>query len=113
MRFYSFFALMVIFFIAYMAGFMFNNRNDKFYNYFHFTAGFLLTLFIYSFTNNYLASLLLTFVVGVIWEIYEWASWKYLLKKKKYKPTKKDTKTDLILDTLGGTLAIIVLYFSN
>jgi len=88
---------------------MLNIRNEKFFNYFHFSGGLVLTLFFFSFVGNYSLSLLLTFVTGIVWEVYEWASWKYFLKKKKYKPMKKDTKNDLILDMVGGVVAIVIL----
>ncbi len=109
MRFYSFLGLVIIFTVANISGFMLNIRNDKFFNYFHFLGGLVVTLFFFSFTSNYTQALFLTLLTGILWEVYEWVSWKYFLKKKKYKPMKKDTRNDLILDMVGGMVAILIL----
>jgi len=113
MRFYSLLGLIILFVVANISGFILNIRNDKFFNYFHFLGGLVVTIFFFSFTNNYLTALALTFITGILWEVYEWVSWKYFLKKKKYKPMKKDTKNDLVLDMVGGVVALIILTLVN
>lgn len=55
-------------------------------------------------------AVILTFVTGVLWEIYEYFRFTYLPKKITVKLTKKDTKNDLIFDLLGALLAIGFLF---
>ncbi len=85
--------------------------DQKFYSFFHLLGGAFVFLFFDSLLSSYPLSLFLTLVVGVAWEIYEWALWKYFLKKKKYKPEAKDTRNDLIVDMTGATISLLVLEF--
>lgn len=113
MQLFSFWGLIALYVLANVSGFVLGIRDDRYYNYFHFAGGLLATLFFFSFVGNYILALMLTVTLGVLWEIYEWLLWKYLLKKKKYKPMRQDTINDLILDTVGGIVTIVILMFLN
>jgi len=63
-------------------------------------------LFLNNFINNSILGVLFVFIVGVLWEIYEWLRYRYFFKEKIYKPEKIDTINDLILDTLGAIVGI-------
>ncbi len=113
MQLFSFWGLVALYILANISGFVIGIRDERYYRYFHFTGGLLATLFFFGFVGNYILALFLTGVLGVLWEIYEWLLWRYLLKKKKYKPMRKDTINDLILDMVGGIVAIVLLIFTN
>ena len=104
----SFAGLIILFLLGEVCGYVLKIRANSFYAFFHFTGGALVFLFLHSFLANYYVCLLLTELVGVLWEIYEWALWKYFLKKKLFKPERNDTRNDLILDFIGGTVMLIL-----
>ena len=90
---------------------VFKIHNDKFYAPFHFLGG-LLTMFLFlSLFGRILVALSLTILVGILWEIGEWLSWKLIIKKQEYKPGGRDSINDLILDFLGGIAAIVFWLF--
>lgn len=109
LRLFSFFGLISIFALAQIATFVFKITRNRFYNLFHFAAGILLAIFFFSFFGSYTFALLATLVTGVLWEIYEYLLWKFVLKKKKFKPERKDTVQDIVLDFLGGLTAVVIL----
>lgn len=100
--------LIFLFLFSYFCGFILKITSDKFYQPFHFAGGFLVFVFIDSFINNRGLSLILSVGIGIVWEIYEWLLWRYVLKKKLYKPKGADTKDDLIKGFLGGITALIL-----
>lgn len=106
---FSFTGLVVLYFLSLFTSYKLKISNDNFYAPFHFLAGGLVGLFFYSLSSNLKLSLLLTLVVGIIWEIYEQIIWKVFVKKKQLRPKRQDTVNDLILDVLGSLLAISIV----
>lgn len=106
---YSFTGLVSLVIISHVTSFVFHILDDQFYSFFHLAAGILAVFFFYSFTNNYITSIVLTELLGIAWEIYEWFEWKLMLKKKKFKPQADDTRNDLILDFLGSLVGVVIL----
>ena len=113
--------LIALFVLAQFAGFVLKIRSDGFYKPFHFAGGFLTAVLMFAVINKISAGqilfgdlaayvLSLTVIVGILWEIYEWLLWRYFLKVKKLKPQRADTINDLMLDFLGGALAILILF---
>lgn len=100
--------LIILFVFAEASSFVFRIHSDKFYRVFHFAGGVLTYLLFSNLTQNKLLSLVLVFVIGVLWEIHEWILWKFFLKKKMYKPGGRDTKDDLLMDILGALLLYVV-----
>jgi len=111
MKLASFLGLILLYASAQIATFVFKKTDNEFYNYFHFTGGVLVGLFMYSFTNNYLTAFLLTIVIGLLWEVHEWILWKFFYHQKKFKQEKDDTINDLVLDGVGALVALVVLSF--
>jgi|SRR3989344_3538792 len=107
---YILFALFVLLATAEVSAFIFKIYNNRFYRIFHFIGGALVYLLFFNLTQNRLLSLVLVLVVGILWEIHEWVLWKFFLKKRVYKPEKKDTLDDLLMDFLGGLLFYIVSF---
>ena len=101
----------ILYVLAQISTFVFDITDNEYYNYFHFTGGVLTGLLMYSFTNNYVSALLLTIVVGGLWEVHEWMLWKFFYHKKKFKQEKDDTINDLVLDSVGALTALVVLSF--
>jgi hypothetical protein len=99
--------LITLFILSEICGQVFKIRNNSFYRIFHFTGGCLTFLFLFSMIPNTILCLILTEIVGVFWEIYEWIRWKYFGRKKIDRPQKKDTLEDLVLDFTGGVFALI------
>lgn len=108
---YSFMGLMTLVSISHITSFIFHIMDDQFYNFFHLSAGILAVFFFYSISNNYIISIILTELLGIAWEIYEWCLWKLVLKKKKYQPQVEDTRNDLFLDFGGALMGILILSF--
>lgn len=106
---WSLLGLVSLVILSYITTFAFHIRSDEFYNYFHLAAGILAMFFFYSLTTNFLLSILLTELIGIIWEVYEWLEWKIILKKKKYQPQPDDTKNDLVLDFVGSLVGVVAL----
>lgn len=102
-------ALLALFLLSYISSLLLNLHNNDFFSHFHFVAGFLTTVFFFLLFKNYVLALALTVCTGVIWEFYEVVSWRYLIKKKAFKPARKDTVEDIILDFVGGLLALVIL----
>ena len=102
-------ALLALFVLAYTGGLLLNLHNNDFFSHFHFVAGFLTTILFFLLFKNYILALSLTVGIGIVWEFYEVVSWKYLIKKKSFKPERKDTIEDIILDFIGGLLALVIL----
>lgn len=98
--------LFVLFVVSEICGHILKIKSQKFYMPFHFTGGVLTFLFLNSFIKNLVLSVLFVFIVGVLWEIYEWLRWKYFLKEKMYKPEKGDTLNDLVLDIVGAIVGL-------
>jgi len=107
------FGLILLFALAQITTFVFKISRNRFYSPFHFAGGFLAALFSFSFVGNYLLALLLTIAIGVLWETYEYLFWKFVLKKKKFKPEREDTIQDIVLDFLGGITAVVILLLNN
>lgn len=105
---YSLAGLLALFFLSHFTGFIMGIRDDRFYSPFHFVGGMLSGFFFYGLTHSFALSIVLTMAIGVAWEIYEVLLWKYLLKQRKFKPKKDDTKNDLVLDFFGS-LATVAL----
>lgn len=99
-----------IFILAEISDLKFKIHSDKFYNFFHFSGGFVSCLFFFSITANIFLSLLFVLTTGILWEVYEWVDWKFFRRNKLYKPKKEDTLEDLILDVLGALSMLIVLF---
>jgi predicted membrane protein len=107
----AFGGLACLFILAEISGSVFKIYSNRFYSYFHFVGGALTFLFWQSLMNNLISCLLLTGLVGVLWEIYEYFDWKLFRKRKIYKPQDNDTINDLIMDMLGGLAVVIILAF--
>ncbi len=91
-----------------------NGENLLFGKVCHFSGGFLVAVFWTGLINNSLLIILLTFSVGILWEIWEYLYGNYKFKKTgsdKDIPKIPDTVEDLIFDTLGA--AVWVLIFIN
>ncbi len=110
---YSLIGLIGLVILSYITSFAFHILNDRFYSVFHLTAGILAAFFFYSFTQNHILSIILTMVVGIVWEVFEWYQWKWILKKKKYQPKPDDTKNDLIVDFAGSLIGVVILASIN
>jgi len=95
--------------LVHITSFVFNILDDRFYSIFHLGGAILGVFFFYSFTGSYVFSIILTQLLGILWEIFEWSEWKFILKKKKYKPDPIDTRNDLVLDFIGSLLGIGLL----
>lgn len=104
----SFAGLVLLVLTSYITSLIFDIHNNTFYGFFHFAGGILLYLFLYALFKDRIIALILVMVMGVIWEIHEWLMWKFVLKKKIFKPQKEDTRNDLIVDFLS-TLAGVIL----
>jgi len=105
---YSAFALLFVFILSYTCDWVFKIRSDKFYRLFHFAGGFLIYILADSLSIGKIAGLIFVVLVGIAWEIYEWAFWKYISKTNIDRPKKKDTTNDLIMDFVGGLSALIL-----
>ena len=90
---------------------VFKIRNDKFYAPFHFLGGLLTTFLLLGLFGRILVAILVTVLVGILWEIGEWLLWKLIIKKQEYRPGGRDTVNDLLLDFLGGIAAIMFWFF--
>lgn len=88
---------------------------------FHFAGGFLTGAFLFAVISKISVSqvafgdiaaytLTLTVIIGILWEVYEWLLWRYFLKVKKLKPQRADAINDLVLDLLGGALAVLIIF---
>lgn len=106
---YPFWALILLVITAEICGKVLKIRSDVFYSPFHFLAGALTSIILFNLIGNKVLSVALTAVVGILWEVYERLEWKYFIKKKSWKPTKKDIISDLILDFLGAILALTLI----
>lgn len=101
--------LLAVYLLSHFAGYILNINDDRFYSPFHFTGGVLTAFFFYGLTNSYALSVAGTMAIGIAWEIYEVLLWKYVYKKRKYKPKKDDTRNDLILDLVGSLTTIFLI----
>ena len=104
----SLLGLLGLYVISLITSFIFDIQDNRFYMPFHFLGGFLLTLLFFGITKNPGLAVMLTLLTGISWEIYEYLLWKYFLKKKKFKPQRRDTINDFFLDFLGALLAIFL-----
>lgn len=95
--------------LSHITTFLFHIRNDEFYRYFHLTAGILAVFLFYSFIGSYVLSIVLTILLGIAWEVYEWYEWKLVVKKKKFQPQQDDTKNDLVVDFVGALFGVAAL----
>ena len=105
---WSFIILLFLYIAANVCWHLFKIINNNFYKPFHFAGGFFIYVFLESILRNKLLSLFLVIIVGIAWEIYEWLLWKYVFKRKKDKPQKKDTTNDLFMDLAGGVTASLI-----
>jgi hypothetical protein len=103
-----FLVMVLVCVIAEVSDFVFKIHSNKYYSVFHFVGGGLTYLLILSITKNSCISLFGVLVVGVLWEIHEWLLWKFILKKKLYKPGEKDTLNDLVMDILGAFIFYVL-----
>lgn len=106
---YSLIGLVSLLILSYICGLVFKIHSNKFYRYFHLLGGALSFIFVNSIIQNLFLSLISVFIIGIAWEIFEWFQWKYLLKKDVFKPRKRDTVNDLVLNLLGA-LFILLTY---
>lgn len=106
-----FIVLVLLYLVSEFCFYVLKITDQKFYSFFHLMGGSFIFLLINSFTKNYLISIATTLAIGILWEVHEWALWKYFLKKKKYKPETRDTRNDLVVDMTGATIALLVLEF--
>ena len=106
-----FLIVLLIYIVAEVSSFVFKIYTNSYYSVFHFVGGGLTYLLLLSITKNTILSLVGVLVVGILWEIHELILWKYFLKKRIYKPEKKDTRNDIILDLLGGVVVYILILF--
>lgn len=80
----------------------------------HFFVGFFVAVFWSSFTRYFPLVVVLTFLVGVFWEIAEYFYGVYKLKKfgtRGYMIETKDTIEDLICDISGAYVAVLALSY--
>jgi len=103
--------LISLFLVAQITTYIFGILSDRFYAPFHFLAGVMLGLLFYSITLNGLATILISLSIGTLWEVYEYLMWKFVLKKKIYKPKKSDTIADFCLDFLGVVVGIFCVIY--
>ena len=103
--------LVILFLAAELACFVFNIHSNIFYRVFHFAGGALIYLLFLNLTEDRLLSLGLVILIGVLWEIHEWILWKFVLKKRLYKPGGRDTKDDMLMDILGASLFYVIEIF--
>lgn len=108
---FSLFGLVVLFVFAQICGYGFKIRSDKFFMPFHFLGGLFTALLCFTLWQNLYLSVFFTILVGIAWEVYEWLSWRFVLKKDIYKPKRRDTMYDLLLDTAGALTVVGVLFF--
>ena len=108
---WSFIGLISIVIFVHITSFVFGILNDRFYSIFHIIGPILGVFFFHSFTENYFFAVILTVFLGISWEIFEYCEWKFILKKKKYKPDPVDTRNDLALDFLGSLIGVVILEF--
>jgi VanZ family protein len=87
-------------------GYVLHIAKDGFYAPFHFLGGALTGIFVFSLTNEPFLSVMITLMIGVLWEAYEQVFWRLFIKKKKYRPGYQDTINDLILDVVGAVVAV-------
>lgn len=106
---WSLLGLMGLVILSHITTYVFHIRTDEFYSYFHLTAGILSTFLFYSFSGDYGLSIVLTLLLGIAWEIYEWYLWKLVLKKKKFQPQPDDTRNDLVVDFVGSLFGVAAL----
>jgi hypothetical protein len=104
-----FLMMLLVYVVAEVSSFVFKIYINSYYSVFHFVGGGLTYLLLLSITKNSILSLVGVLVVGILWEIHEWILWKYFLKKRIYKPEKKDTMFDIIFDVLGGIVVYILI----
>jgi len=101
-------ALFFLYILSYACSYVFKIYSNKFYRIFHFAGGYLIYVFINSLVKNWLLSLFGVIVIGILWEIYERVFWKYISRRKRDRPQKKDTTDDLFMDFLGGISAFVL-----
>ncbi len=78
----------------------------------HFSGGLLVAMFWSGITAYWPLVVSLTFLVGVLWEIYEYVIGRYKFKKygdKDALTETKDTLEDLICDTAGAFVWVLIL----
>ncbi len=82
----------------------------------HFCAGFFVAMFWSGLLKDigYPSIILLTFLVGVLWEIAEYIAGIFAKRfgRKEMMPERGDTIEDLICDILGACVAAVVLLTS-
>ncbi len=89
-----------------------NGENLLFGKVCHFSGGFLVAVFWTGLINNSLLIILLTFSAGILWEIWEYLYGNYKFKKTgsdKDIPKIPDTVEDLIFNTLGAAMWVLIL----
>lgn len=101
--------MLLIYVIAEVSSFVFKIYTNSYYSVFHFVGGGLTYLLFLSITRNVILSLVGVLIVGILWEIHELILWKYFLRKRVYKPERKDTRNDIVLDVLGGFVVYILM----
>lgn len=108
----SLLALFIIFLVSRITDYVFKIRNDTFYRPFHFAGGFFVTLAAFDITKSFISSIVITIIIGLLWEAYEWALWRYIpyFHKRENKPGIEDTKNDLLLDLLGSVSALLAMH---
>ena len=106
---WSFIGLVSLVILSHITSLVFHILNDQFYSYFHLAAGILAVFLFFSLTGNFVISIVLTGLLGVLWEVYEWFEWKLIVKKKKFQPQLSDTRNDLMVDFVGSLVGVVIL----
>lgn len=101
--------MVVLYILAEISNLVFKIHSNKYYSIFHFVGGALSYLLFFSIFNSKMISFIGVFVIGVSWEVHELLIWKHVFKKKLYKPERKDTLNDIIVD-ISGALVVMVVF---
>lgn len=101
--------LILLYSLSLFTSYKLNISNDNFYAPFHFAGGLLTGMFFFSLTERAPLAVILTIMVGILWEVYEQIVWKLFVKKKKFQPKLPDTINDLVLDFLGSVVAVLLI----
>lgn len=80
----------------------------------HFSGGFFVAMFLSNLIALPSFIVILTFLIGLFWELAEYFFGFYMFKKtgtKRYMTEARDTAEDLILDVLGAGVFLLLTMF--